>query len=228
MKHALMSLAVLLLVPVAGRAACTDLEAVVSARRAADQACEQAGKGCSTAKSHGQYVACVTKHARADATLPKECRGKVIRCAARSSCGKAGFRTCCVTSHDATKCRVRTACTAPNGGTACAGEFASCCDACSASGCATTTISTTTISTTTTSTTVSGPPCSTFATPCGSCGVGWCTNVCSAPGTLECLGQGTGDSCRTDADCPVGTRCAAIVPPGDCLNRRAFCAYPCP
>jgi hypothetical protein len=52
---------------------------------------------CTDATNHGQYVSCVRAEVRqavADG-LPTNCKGAVTRCAARSTCGKAGFVTCC-------------------------------------------------------------------------------------------------------------------------------------
>ena len=52
---------------------------------------------CEDIRNHGQYVKCVGGVVR---KLTKEnpefknCRGKMIRCAARSTCGKPGFVTC--------------------------------------------------------------------------------------------------------------------------------------
>ena len=117
---------------------------VDAARAAADQACDQQTPpaGCTTAASHGQYVSCVAHQANANTSLPRECRGAVKKCAARSVCGKQGFVTCCRTSSSgATKCSTKSssgACTdhAPPGGSACVGTHASCCDACTATGCA--------------------------------------------------------------------------------------------
>lgn len=138
----LVFLAGVMLVPRVGGAACTDQTAVTATRTAADTACTLAGNGCSNAKNHGQYVKCVAaqaKQAVTAGTLPKECKGAVVKCAARSTCGKPGFVTCCVTKAGTTKCGIKssaTACKAPKGGTACVGSHASCCDACTATGCA--------------------------------------------------------------------------------------------
>jgi hypothetical protein len=97
-------------------------------------------ESCATETNHGQYVKCISSQAKADATLPKECHGAVVKCAAKSTCGKAGFVTCCrTTSTGVTKCKTKSsaaACTPPKGGTACVGKHASCCDACTATGCA--------------------------------------------------------------------------------------------
>jgi hypothetical protein len=52
---------------------------------------------CDMVRNHGQYVKCVTHLVRQlsrDGTVPINCRGKIVRCAARSVCGKPGFVTC--------------------------------------------------------------------------------------------------------------------------------------
>ena len=52
---------------------------------------------CETATNHGQYVKCVGRVVRqltTDNPEFKNCRGKLVRCAARSICGKEGFVTC--------------------------------------------------------------------------------------------------------------------------------------
>ena len=70
----------------------------------------------------------------------KSCKGAITRCAARSTCGKPGFVTCCRTnSKGVTKCSTKSSgdsCKPPKGGSACASVHSSCCDACTASGCA--------------------------------------------------------------------------------------------
>ena len=115
---------------------------VDAARAAADQACDAAGTGCTTATSHGQYVSCVAHQVNQNTSLPKECRGAAKKCAARSTCGKPGFVTCCRTSSSGTtKCSTKSSasgCTdhAPAGGSACVGTHPSCCDACTDTGCA--------------------------------------------------------------------------------------------
>jgi len=49
--------------------------------------------------NHGQYVSCVARAAN-DAVrnheLDPNCKGKITRCAARSTCGKEGFVTCTI------------------------------------------------------------------------------------------------------------------------------------
>ena len=55
---------------------------------------------CAGAGNHGQYVRCVVhvvKRLSDSGAVPTECRGKITRCAARSTCGKAGFVTCQLT-----------------------------------------------------------------------------------------------------------------------------------
>jgi len=126
----------------AAEAACGDdpgdPAAVAAARAQADVDCP-----CGTASNHGQYVKCVGQVAKTRAEaglLPKSCKGAVKKCAAKSTCGKAGFVTCCRTSASGvTKCKTKPGaakCTPPVGGSACVGIFSSCCDACTTSGCA--------------------------------------------------------------------------------------------
>ena len=118
-------------------AACTDSAAVAATRAAADQACTSKGMRCSTAKSHGEYVSCVAHQAKAAVkagTLPKQCKGTVVKCAAKSTCGKPGFVTCCrPTKKGNTACAITPGaarCTAPKHGAACVGSVPSCCDVC--------------------------------------------------------------------------------------------------
>jgi hypothetical protein len=97
---------------------------------------------CDQATNHGTYVRCVAHAVKASVkagSLAKTLSGTVKRCAARSTCGKPGFVTCCRTTkrgtttcsikHDAAKCK------APKSGGARVGTHASCCDACSAGAC---------------------------------------------------------------------------------------------
>src|SRR2546426_6872840 len=137
-------------------AACTDSAAVAATRAASDQACTSKGMGCSTAKSHGEYVSCVAHQAKAAVkagTLPKQCKGTVVKCAAKSTCGKPGFVTCCRTTKQGNPaCAItpRAArCTAPKRGAACVGSVPSCCDVCAEGACATNATTTTTSATTT-------------------------------------------------------------------------------
>jgi len=91
---------------------------------------------CATATSHGAYVSCAAGQAQGTSTLNPSCRGKVVSCAARSTCGKPGFVLCCRTNATGTlKCSTKLACTAcnpPSGGSACCSDPAnggqtSCC-----------------------------------------------------------------------------------------------------
>jgi len=52
---------------------------------------------CPDSKNHGSYVSCVARAMNKlakDGDIPKNCKGKIKRCAARSICGKPGFVTC--------------------------------------------------------------------------------------------------------------------------------------
>jgi hypothetical protein len=55
---------------------------------------------CPCTGNHGQYVSCVAREVReavASDELDTNCKGKVVRCAARSTCGKKeGFVTCTI------------------------------------------------------------------------------------------------------------------------------------
>lgn len=65
--------------------------------RCAVQAAIAAKCSCPDAGNHGQYVSCVARVVRDlsnEGAIPVNCRGKVTRCAAKSTCGKPGFVTC--------------------------------------------------------------------------------------------------------------------------------------
>jgi len=74
----------------AARAGCSDPR-VDSVRASINGDCPCTG-------NHGQYVSCVAHHVRdavRNGDLDVNCKGKVTRCAARSTCGKkTGFVTC--------------------------------------------------------------------------------------------------------------------------------------
>jgi len=57
-------------------------------------------QGCPCTGNHGAHVSCVAhavKQAVADGDLDVSCKGKVVRCGARSTCGhKLGFVTCSI------------------------------------------------------------------------------------------------------------------------------------
>lgn len=123
-----------------------DATDVANARAAVAANCN-----CAGATNHGDYVSCAAEQANAT-LVNKSCRGAVKRCAAKSTCGKPGFVTCCTTnSKGASKCKTKSdpaLCVAPKDGTACVGQLASCCDACAGGTC----VTTTTIGVTTTTT----------------------------------------------------------------------------
>jgi hypothetical protein len=185
---------------------------------------------CAGAASHGAFVTCAGGIASARVTgglLRLECTREVRRCAMRSTCGRPGAVTCCRTRNGVTRCRVKrsaAACTAPLGGSACVGAFASCCDACSASGCIPTTTSSTTTSTTSTSTMTTIPriPCTggTGVPECtgGACDPGFeCATFFSAPGGPDCACMpagtavcGSGPYPQCGGVCPGATVCGAL------------------
>ena len=136
----LVAFSALFLVASQAQAKCGDAvgddAAVAAARVQANADCP-----CASFDNHGQYVKCVkgVAIARADnMTLPKNCKGSVIKCAAKSTCGKPGFVTCCkTTATGKVKCATKPSaakCTPPSGGSACVSGQSSCCDACLANG----------------------------------------------------------------------------------------------
>jgi hypothetical protein len=65
--------------------------------RCAVQSAIQLACPCDGQTNHGRYVSCVAhvvKRLSDEGQIPINCRGKIRRCAARSTCGKAGFVTC--------------------------------------------------------------------------------------------------------------------------------------
>jgi len=114
-----------------------DLSDVANARAAVAANCD-----CAGAENHGAYVSCAVAQINAN-IVNKSCKGVVKKCAARSTCGKPGFVTCCITKNEKTKCKTKSSadlCVAPADGTACVGHVSSCCDACGDGGtCVTTT-----------------------------------------------------------------------------------------
>jgi hypothetical protein len=133
---AAVALSLLVFTPQRGEAKCdptgADAADVAAARAAVAANCD-----CAGAANHGAFVSCAAEQAKGLAN--KSCRGVVVSCAAKSTCGKPGFVTCCRTkSTGATKCSTKSSaskCVPPSGGSACVGNFSSCCDACTASGC---------------------------------------------------------------------------------------------
>ena len=113
---------------------------VACARATAETNCHTAGTGCNDpGVNHGTYVSCIADQANqlssgTNPPLPKSCKGKVKRCAAKSRCGKPGFVTCCIPTSTTPKCKIKNESTDQQkcenaGGTD--GTATSCCDACS-------------------------------------------------------------------------------------------------
>jgi hypothetical protein len=142
MKHLLASVVALALTAAAGPAPaanCADEDPggsrVLAARQRVQSQCD-----CEGAGNHGAYVKCAKDIAKERSSLspddadylPKSCKGAVTRCAAKSTCGKPGFVTCCIEkANGTTKCKTTKSaqkCT-DKGGTP--GTCTSCCDACS-------------------------------------------------------------------------------------------------
>jgi hypothetical protein len=200
-------------------AACTDDAAVAAARAqvAIDCPCD--------ATTHGEYVNCavgVAKQRAHDRLLPPNCKSRVKICAARSTCGKFGFVTCCRTRADGTtSCSTKSdvaLCKAPRGGSACVGTASSCCDACTATGCVVQTTTTTT--TTTSSTTTSRPATCSYDAGAGRC-VGTCPVsgegcVLSTPGSTECV-----------CSAFVCRQCFLTIGVNICINRLCSATEPC-
>src|SRR5437899_98633 len=107
-----------------------DKSDIANARAAVAANCD-----CAGAATHGAYVSCAAQ--QADATLQNpSCRGKVVRCAAKSTCGRPGAVTCCRQGDSCeSRCSIKmdaAHCTAlPHGRV---GTCTSCCDACTTSG----------------------------------------------------------------------------------------------
>jgi len=192
---------------------------------------------CATATSHGAYEKCVAQQVSLLAN--KSCASALKRCAARSTCGKPGAVTCCVTKAGQTKCKIKhdaAHCTAPAGATACVGIYASCCDACGAGGCATTT--TTSTSSTTTTTAETGPPCGGDIASNPSCN-GTCSpgmacayfqpsDACTCvPGaTCQQSGYCLANDCSNEP-CPPGYTCAVIQQPFSAICIAGQCGFGC-
>jgi hypothetical protein len=178
---------------------------------------------CAGATSHGAYVSCAAQQANT-VLVNKSCAGVVKKCASKSTCGRPGFVSCCRTdAADRTSCSIKSnaaTCTAPKGGRACVGSFASCCDACTTGGCVTTTTATSTSTTTTTTTTTT-----TLPGPCGSSLFPQCGGEC--PANEMCIAEVDltvpVDACVCEAQpacggpypacggaCPAGLTCVPV------------------
>jgi len=152
MRIATVFISVLLLAAPAARAQVDCSTARCTFDQAVNSKCS-----CGAASNHGKYVSCVA-HLVNDLTrcglLPTNCKGKVTRCAARSTCGKDGAQTCtptcvtdpvtgalvcsddptqsCATDADCGKCHIRRNGDCPAGTTASTG---SCCPTCAPPTC---------------------------------------------------------------------------------------------
>src|SRR5712692_4482939 len=212
-----------------------DKSDIANARAAVAANCD-----CAGATSHGAYVSCAAQQAHAVLTN-ESCARFVKRCAAHSTCGNPGAVTCCrTTGKGTTKCSIKSSsakCAAPRGGSACVGQVASCCDACTAGGCATTTTTTTTTSSSATSTTLAGttlttcpststtttlPLCDSSYPGCGFNGVCFNGHTCEVDTTSgQCACTGPPPSCgqwgiiACGGTCPAGTMCQLdnVAPP---------------
>jgi hypothetical protein len=84
-----------------------DTAAVQAARTDVENNCH-----CATAANHGAFVKCAAGRANFLASddggnvLPKNCKGAVKKCAAKSTCGKPDAKTCCITKNGVTKCKI--------------------------------------------------------------------------------------------------------------------------
>jgi hypothetical protein len=85
--------AFVLALPAGEVAAAVDCEPARCAfQQAIDDQCR-----CDEATNHGRHVSCVAhvvKDLARQGVIPTNCKGKIKRCAARSTCGKPGFVTC--------------------------------------------------------------------------------------------------------------------------------------
>jgi hypothetical protein len=193
-----------------------DRSDVAAARAAVASGCD-----CATAARHGTYVSCAASVARATLQNPS-CAGFVQRCAARSTCGRAGAVTCCRTNlHGVTRCSIKrdaAHCRPPREGLACTGLLESCCDACTASGCATTSTTTTsTTVTTTSSTTTTTGSGTTTTTLCGGFNGPCCAGDTCTESSAICI-SGTCYLCGfLGSPCCAGGICHSF-PLTQCIN----------
>ena len=118
--------------------ACPDAAEATAVEAAVEAQCH-----CAGAADHATYVRCATRVAKSalkSGALSKQCKLAAVDCAARSTCGKRGFVTCCrTTARGRMTCSIKrdaAHCKAPKHGTACPGQRPSCCDACGSDGCA--------------------------------------------------------------------------------------------
>jgi hypothetical protein len=114
-----------------------DLAAVAATRTLINQRCP-----CANAISDGLYKKCALTVANDEITalrLPRECRRVVVKCAAKSTCGRPiGYHPCCRTNRlGKTRCKITIPekCQSGPGGSHCVSfDKQSCCDACKGNG----------------------------------------------------------------------------------------------
>jgi hypothetical protein len=126
-----------------------DRQAVAETRALADVECE-----CASFTRLGDYKTCVRRVVTEQllaGNLPLQCKSVVMRCAARSTCGRRSGQAvaCCRTDYRGFRsCRIQSLpsqCVTTAGGTACVSSATSCCDACQPGfGCTPSTTTTTT------------------------------------------------------------------------------------
>src|SRR5262245_18620369 len=189
-----------------------DKSDVANARAAVEDNCS-----CTGVASRAEYVRCATQQAEA-VLVNRGCRGRVKKCASKSTCGKPGSVTCCRTKNGESKCktmRSAASCEA-KGGTV--RTCTSCCDACPEPGNGPSCSITTT--TTTTTPPPTGEQCCLQEAACGSYTI--CRfmprDECGAAGGLP-IGVGTcsgfgGSPCNVvtttttpQSACCMGTAC---------------------
>src|SRR5262245_3489455 len=101
-----------------------DKSDVANARAAVAANCD-----CAGATSRGEYVRCAAQQAES-VLLNRGCRGRVKKCASKSTCGKPGSVTCCRTKNGESKCKTMRSATACQDKGGIFGTCTSCCDAC--------------------------------------------------------------------------------------------------
>lgn len=88
---------------------------------------------CAASATHGAFVRCaggVVKGLVADGSLPRNCKGAMVRGFAKSTCGKpATFTTCCVPRGSTVACKVKMGATCERRGGV-PGATPMCLDAC--------------------------------------------------------------------------------------------------
>jgi hypothetical protein len=95
-------------------AGCTDETAVKNALMTAQEQCATENNGCTTAVNHGAYVSCIARKAKGlvgtnPGELPRNCTGKVKKCAAKSICGQDKLSSrvvCCIQGSKGPKCKI--------------------------------------------------------------------------------------------------------------------------